>query len=478
MAWPNPWRRKDENTRTCWGYTFQWTKQHLSEEETSRLKHSYDVLADECLGRLEQLSPASSAAVARDVERGARGKDEAASSPALKRDPYRLLQQHAPTDEKLGQLWEEVNTVPDWVNWQQIQRGQEVFYRYGGAALTGLAYQSLLGGTGANRVAEVLARTGGFSVKKARHRLLETTQFILQCTGALESVQPGGAAHVSAIRVRLLHAAVRRRIMALARQRPDYYDTASLGVPINDLDCMATIATFSATMIWLSLPRQGIWMREEEIKDYVALWRLVAFYMGTPHHYFESAARTKAVAETLFYTEVHPSETSRILAHNILKSLEGRPPSFASHDFMCAVARWLNGNELADQLGLSRPSAWYWALAAGQCIFFMGFCYFYRSIPYLDRRKVRTLRRVFYAYFVHHQHCLGEESIFEFKYVPDFAIKTERGELGEGGLKPGGAERRGLKALVVAALVLGGLFWLGFYTLLFLCRRLHSLVLR
>ena len=147
MAWPNPWRRKDENTRTCWGYTFQWTKQHLSEEETSRLKHSYDVLADECLGRLEQLSPASSAAVARDVERGARGKDEAASGPALKRDPYRLLQQHAPTDEKLGQLWEEVNTVPDWVNWQQIQRGQEVFYRYGGAALTGLAYQSLLGGT-------------------------------------------------------------------------------------------------------------------------------------------------------------------------------------------------------------------------------------------------------------------------------------------------------------------------------------------
>ena len=85
---------------------------------------------------------------------------------------------------------------------------------------------------------------------------------------------------------------------------------------------------------------------------------------------------------------------------------------------------------------------------------------------------------MFYAYFVHHQHCLGEESIFEFKYIPDFATKTERGELGEGGLKPGGAERRGLKALVVAALVLGGLFWLGFYTLLFLCRRLHSLVLQ
>jgi hypothetical protein len=53
-----------------------------------------------------------------------------------KRDLYALLHDHAFDDEKLGQLWNEVNTVPDWVDWDQIARGQDVFYRYGGVALT------------------------------------------------------------------------------------------------------------------------------------------------------------------------------------------------------------------------------------------------------------------------------------------------------------------------------------------------------
>ena len=53
----------------------------------------------------------------------------------------------------------------------------------------------------------------------------------------LES-QPGGAGHASSIRVRLLHAAVRQRIMRLARQRPQYYDLQRNGIPINDLDCV------------------------------------------------------------------------------------------------------------------------------------------------------------------------------------------------------------------------------------------------
>lgn len=92
--------------------------------------------------------------------------------------------------------------------------------------------------------------------------------------------------------------------------------------------------------------------------------------------------------ESILLSEIDPSDTSKVLANNIIKSLAAQPPSFASKDFLFANARWLNGNELADQLGLGRPSFWYWALVAGQCIFFMSICYFYRSIPYLDRRKI------------------------------------------------------------------------------------------
>ena len=218
--------------------------------------------------------------------------------------------------------------------------------------------------------------------------MYETTQHILQCTRSLESIRPGGAGHSSSVRVRLLHAAVRRRILRLVDQRPDYYQVEQWGVPINDLDSVATISAFSTSLVWLSLPRQGLWLREREIQDYVALWRLVAHYLGTPTRYFETPGRAKAVMESLLYSEIDPSETSKILATNIIKSLERKPPSYASREFLYANARWLNGNELADRLGLGRPSLWYWALVAGQCIFFMSMCYLHRSVPYLDRRKV------------------------------------------------------------------------------------------
>ena len=252
---------------------------------------------------------------------------------------------------------------------------------------------------GANRVVEVLARTGGFSTKVARHRLFETTQHILQCTKSLDSIQPGGAGHASSIRVRLLHAAVRQRIMKLARQRSDYYDVEKLGIPINDLDCIATIGTFSATLIWISLPRQGIWMRDQEVIDYIALFRYIAHLTGTPTDYFESPEKARAVMESLLMNEINPSQTSKVLANNIIRCLEGQPPGYASRSFLEVNSRWLNGNELCDALGLGRPNIYYWFLMAGQCLFFMALCYIYRSVPYLDKRKVTVSSTSYLSYW-------------------------------------------------------------------------------
>ncbi|EXJ89017.1 hypothetical protein A1O3_02081 [Capronia epimyces CBS 606.96] len=447
MAWPNPFRRKDENTRTCWGYTFQLTPEHLTPEQAHPLKYTYDVLGEECYDILNQIS--SSEAEAEPQPPNGVGKSPS-SKQKPKRDLYLLLEANAEKDEKLRQLWDEVTTVPYWVDWDQIGRGQDVFYRYGGATLTGLAFQSLLGGMGANRVVEVLARTGGFSVKVARHRLFETTQHILECTRSIESIQPGGAGFASSLRVRLLHAAVRQRIMKLAKTRPGYYSVEKYGVPINDLDCIATIGTFSGTIIWLSLPRQGIWLREQEILDYIALWRLIAHYMGTPTEWFETPAKAKAMMESLLMNEIHPTETSKILAANVIRCLEAQPPTYASRSFLEVNARWLNGSELCDALGLARPSAWYWALMAGQCIFFMSICYVYRSIPALDRRKVSTLRKVFWGLIVEGKHGLGEKTVFEFKYVPDYHVLTARGGDEHAKPKAVGIERRNLNSLLIA----------------------------
>ena len=152
MAWPNPFHRRDENTRTVYGYTFQLTTEHLTSEETQPMKHSYDILGEQALERLNAISPPPRSALPRNnlsnraPKEGVRVPDNSEEPPEAKRDLYVLLRDNAENDEVLRKLWAEVTTVPQWVDWEQISRGQEVFYRYGGPALTGLAFQSLLGG--------------------------------------------------------------------------------------------------------------------------------------------------------------------------------------------------------------------------------------------------------------------------------------------------------------------------------------------
>ncbi|KAI4657890.1 uncharacterized protein J4E78_006279 [Alternaria triticimaculans] len=434
MAIPNLFQRRTANTKDCWGYRFEWTPEHLTPEQMKPMKFSYDVLAEECLDRLNAISPPHKGALPRnDSNRAALssvpGTEEEKKEPlpVPKRDLYALLEENHNSDPKLAELWREVHTVPDWVDWEQIARGQDVFYRYGGPALTGLTFQSLLGGMGAARVVETLARTGGFSTKVARGRLFETTQHILQCTRTLDGLKPGGEGFASSIRVRFLHAAVRQRIMKLAKERPSYFNVEEWGIPINDLDQIATIGTFSSTLIYLSFPRQGIFLRKQEIDDYLALWRYIGYLMGTPDEWLSTPTKAKAIMESLLYHEVDPSEMSKTMANNIIYALKEEPPTFSSADMLTASARWLNGNALCDRLGLKRVSAYYWSLMAGQCLFFIFYCYTYRLFPNADRRRIDRAKEIFWTLIVKAKWGLaGTETSFDFKYLKASAAPNNK----------------------------------------------------
>ena len=216
--------------------------------------------------------------------------------------------------------------------------------------------------------------------------------------------------------------------MKLAQQRPSYFNVDEWGIPINDLDQIATIGTFSSTLIYLSFPRQGIFLREHEILDYLALWRYIGYLMGTPDEYLSTPAKAKAIMESLLYHEVSPSEMSKTMANNIIYALKEEPPTFASADMLTASARWLNGNQLCDRLGL--------------------YCYTYRFFPAADRLRIDRAKDIFWALIVKAKWGLaGTETAFEFKYVPQFDTLTHLGDLGERKKQPYSIEMRNLKAL-------------------------------
>ncbi|PGH34691.1 hypothetical protein GX50_02479 [[Emmonsia] crescens] len=464
MALPNPFRRSDENTITVWGYSFQWTPEHLTGEQMEPMKHTYDRLADECLERLNEISPPPQKALPRTTNRGAQNCEDGREKP--KRDLYVLLRDNADRDEKLAELWNQVNSVPSWVDWDQIERGQEVFYRYGIPALNALGFESLLGGMGAGRIVETLARTGGFSSKVARHRMFETSQFVLQVTMSLKDIQPGGDGFASAVRVRLLHAAVRARILNLAQTRPEYYSVEKLGVPVNDLDCIGTIGSFSTLLVWLSLPRQGIFLREQEINDYIALWRLVAYYLGTPTEPFETPQKARSMLESILVHEVKPTEMSKILANNIITSLENTPPAWGSRGFLEAITRWLNGKELSDELGIGKPGYYYFGLVFGYCLFVSLWCYVQRTFPFLDRRHISRMRRNFWKIILDEKIGLSEEAKFDFKYVPSYDLTTEQGVKTERTRQSFGIELLGFLGLAGATVTTAAMGTIGYATYL------------
>lgn len=135
--WPNPFRKQDENTRTAWGTTFQWTPEHMTREQMLPLRHSYDVLGEECLNRLDIISPPPQFSLPRNNPKTVEKEPPKEEIP--KRDLYALLRDNASEDLKLKELWDAVNTIPEWVDWDQIARGQDVFYRYGAVTLTAVS---------------------------------------------------------------------------------------------------------------------------------------------------------------------------------------------------------------------------------------------------------------------------------------------------------------------------------------------------
>lgn len=110
-----------------WGHRFTWTDQHPTEAEVKHLLYSYDELGSAALDRLDELSPPATKG----------WKCPHGKGPG-QRDLYALLKDNADHDETLGRLWRQVSEVPEWVDWDQIERAQSLVHRYNVQILIGV----------------------------------------------------------------------------------------------------------------------------------------------------------------------------------------------------------------------------------------------------------------------------------------------------------------------------------------------------
>ncbi|KAL3452900.1 hypothetical protein BJX65DRAFT_265090 [Aspergillus insuetus] len=390
-----------ERVTVC-GYSFTWTESHLSKEELEPFRQQYDTLGAAALERIQAI----------------RQESETKSA-----DVYETLREHHTSDPVLAKFWDEVHTVPDWVDWDQLARGQTFFYRYAIANIVGFALQGFMAeNSAAPGVVEVLVRTGGFSTRMLLGRLLETFQWLIQVTQSAVSIKPDGEGHIATVRVRLLHSSVRHRVLQLCQRRPDYFDTQTYGIPVNTLDSIHSISTFCCNPMWLQLPTFGsIPLDERQIADYIAVFRYLAYLLGTPTSYFETVEKAKCAMESFLIHEVRTTETSRTVAYNFLECVTNLPSPFSvSSGFVAAGSRWINGDALCDELELERPNIVYRLSFMGFVIFATVLAWVQKVLPGVDSFMVNFFRTKLYTGIVQRK----SRTRFDFKYVPQMGRKT------------------------------------------------------
>ena len=201
--------------------------------------------------------------------------------------------------------------IPDWVDFDQIQRGINVFLAYLPVAGCSLFYRSLVGGFSIPQIVQVLIATrylvpssqivSSGDRKRSFERLLDTGGFVASCfappssstdidtngcvTSAL-SLRPGGKGWDAALRVRVLHAKVRRSLLQSTKTTRDTgqtipsWDIDKNGIPINQEDMSATLLAFSVNVLLGIEIIAGKPLPEQEQRDYIALWRYIVWLLG------------------------------------------------------------------------------------------------------------------------------------------------------------------------------------------------------
>lgn len=263
--------------------------------------------------------------------------------------------EHAPP--ALVQLFAQVETTPAWLDRVQLKRGAEAMLRQGAEGLCALSAVSLMGGYLSSNATKPLAQTGAL-LNMAPRRLAETTQFVwaVASSGALERDTAGFKA---CLRVRVMHAFVRRQLSAAPTWRRELW-----GVPINQRDMVATHLSFTLMFV-LGVSALGRIVTTDERDAIVHLWRYVSFLLGTPDVLLPKTFRETAELGALFnISEPGPDADGRLLARALMSAwgvdaprIGGRPDAGLFGSFMQGYARFVLGGQAADRLGI--PDTWW-----------------------------------------------------------------------------------------------------------------------
>jgi hypothetical protein len=300
----------------------------------------------------------------------------------------------ADAPESMRRLFAEFERPPDWFDPELVERGARVFRRWGTAVFK-FATASTLEMYTESSIAKPLSLSGGYTGNRAHHRQLETVRFWIDVSdpGGLD---PGGAGRATAMRVRIMHVFIRRRLL----EHPEW-DLAAWGAPISVAD--ATLTLMGGSVVpGLSLWTAGHQTTITEIEALLHFWRYVGHLLGVQPDWYPRDFRESV--QLMFAAFVKRAYLAGADGDELI---EAYLPAFAAKPGGSIAKRVRDEIEYRALIGYTRfwmlpksykshqmPRAWPWVvLPVLQAPFLLTMETARRLVPALDRIADRNQRR-------------------------------------------------------------------------------------
>lgn len=262
----------------------------------------------------------------------------------------------------MRRLFAELEADPPWLDREAVARGARVFRRWG-TSVFAFATASTLEMYSEASIAKPLALSGGYTGERAHARQMETVRFWIDVSepGGLD---PGARGRATAMRVRVMHVFIRRRLMG----HPEW-DLDAWGVPISVGD--ATLTLMGGSVVpGLALWSVGHQTTIREIEDTLHFWRYVGHLLGVQPDWYP--ADFPAACRLMFAAFVKRAHTAGADGRELVESYL---PAFAPDPDDPWRRRLRDAVNHRVQVGYTRywmlpstwrrhdmPTAWPWAL--------------------------------------------------------------------------------------------------------------------
>jgi hypothetical protein len=188
----------------------------------------------------------------------------------------------------LREFFAVVDDVPEWVDFDLLEKGARVFRRFGRSRDDVLLQLALIGGYRFAGPADLLVQTGGLTGSSAMRRLGETHKWV-DAVVAPWGMRRHSQGFQLTVHVRIMHALVNHRFETNGRWDIDHY-----GLPINRTDQATTLGLFTSTVL-LGVRALGRIVTPVESRAVMHLWKYVGWLIGVDEDWLFDTEREQNI---------------------------------------------------------------------------------------------------------------------------------------------------------------------------------------